>query len=89
MLTSSPEVEEIIKNAANLASDLNHSYVTVEHLSMALLTWDNFKNCVANFGVDIENLLLELDIYLQKQTHLTNHLETTPQKTYALKRVFN
>jgi len=89
MLTSSPEVEQIIKDAASIADNLQHRYVTVEHLTLSLLNFSNFNKCVKNFGCDIDAMTVELDLWLQKQHHLVNTNNDQPQKTYALERVFN
>ena len=89
MLTSSPEVEQIIKDAAAMADNLNHSYVTVEHLTLALLNFSNFNKCVKDFGCDVDTMLIELDVWLKKQHYLVSEQGAQPQKTYALERVFN
>jgi ATP-dependent Clp protease ATP-binding subunit ClpA len=89
MLSSSPEVEQIIKDAAAMADNLNHSYVTVEHLTLALLNFSNFNKCVKDFGCDVDTMLIELDVWLKKQHYLVSEKGTQPQKTYALERVFN
>ena len=89
MLTSSPEVEQIIKDAAAMADNLQHQYVTVDHLTLALLNFDNFKDCVKGFGCDVDTMMIELDVWLKKQTHMHNRDGLQPQKTYALERVFN
>jgi len=89
MLTSSPEVEQIIKDAANMADNLKHKYVTVEHLTLALLNFDNFNKCVKDFGCDVDSMLIELDVWLKKQYYLVAEQDVQAQKTYALERVFN
>ena len=89
-LRSNPEIEEIIANATMLAKEYNHQYVTLEHLLIALIEYPNFLKLLKDFGIDCENLLTDLYVYVSQQHHLISTTDNiTPQRTHALERVFN
>jgi ATP-dependent Clp protease ATP-binding subunit ClpA len=88
-----PEVESIIDTARDLAIDLRHEYVTLEHVSLALIRNQEFRNQVQNFGVDIENLDADIQAYLQSMKNLElesiDPEEFVPKKTNVLERMIN
>ena len=90
MLQTNPEIETIIESATKLAAGKNHEYVTLEHLLTAMVTHGPFNNILTNFGGDIENLVKDLDGYLDTQTFLVSKgYDIVPKKTHSLERVFN
>jgi len=90
MIQPNPEIEVIIENAAQSAKKFNHEYVTLEHLLIALMSYDPFKDLIHNFGCDIENLCQDLEDHLTTQTFLiSKNANVVPRKTHALERVFN
>jgi ATP-dependent Clp protease ATP-binding subunit ClpA len=91
MLQENPEIEKIVEAAVEYAVELGHKYVTVEHLSYALLNNENFAGILNELGVDLESLIAEIEDYLEtKLNKLVNGIpEVEPKKTHALERVFN
>ena len=91
MLQENPEIERIVEAAIEYAIELGHKYVTVEHLTYALLNNENFAGLLDELGVDRENLIAEIEDYLEtKLNKLVNGIpEVEPKKTHALERVFN
>lgn len=91
MLQENPEIEKIVESAIEYAVELGHKYVTVEHLSYALINNQNFGNLLIELGVDRESLLVEIEDYLEtKLNKLVNGtIDVEPKKTHALERVFN
>ena len=91
MLQDNPEIEKIVESAIEYAVELGHKYVTVEHLSYALINNQNFANLLNELGVDRESLLVEIEDYLEtKLNKLVNGTtDVEPKKTHALERVFN
>jgi len=55
MLAHNPEIETIIAKASEYAKELNHEYVTVEHLLLALITYNNFETMLREFGAEYDN----------------------------------
>ncbi len=90
-MRSNPDIEKIISNACLIAKEYRHQYVTLEHLVIALIEFENFKTLLVDFGVDVENLLRDLYEYVGQQDSLVTleEGEVTPQRTHALERVFN
>lgn len=91
-MKDSPEVNSIIQNAANAATTRQHEYVTIEHLLLALITHAPFKKCVKSFGVDIDNMILEVESYLDSLHAIKTNDEkkfSKPSKTASLERTIN
>jgi ATP-dependent Clp protease ATP-binding subunit ClpA len=90
MLKSNPEIELIVEKATQFCKNLKHSYVTVEHLTLALINYKNFRIMLTEFGTDWDGLTAELHTYLSENDAYASKSETTsPQRTHALERVFN
>lgn len=89
-MQNNPEIEQIIESAVRVARDKQHRYVMTEHLLMALLNHQPFRDVVEKFGADVNNLIIELDAYLESQVNLqSDDPDLQPKKTNALERVFN
>lgn len=90
MLESSPEIQNIVENATQLAVTKNHEYVTLEHLLMAMINDGSFYNICESFGVDTVSMTKDIDNYLNGQSFMvSNGYDIVPKKTHSLERVFN
>jgi len=89
MLQSNPEIDLIVKQAVEIALSHEHSYVTLEHMTLALVEYKPFNEMLVNFGADMDGLTSDLKSYIITQTHLKNNTKDAPKKTHALERVFN
>jgi ATP-dependent Clp protease ATP-binding subunit ClpA len=90
MIQPNPEIEVIVNNASESAKNLNHEYVTIEHLLLSITQHEPFGELLSNFGADLAGLQKDLTEYLSTQTYLTTEIEPVkPRKTHALERVFN
>ena len=90
MIQHNPEIETVIASATDLAKKYNHEYVTLEHLTLGLLTFKPWNDLMVAFGVDINGMIGDIDDYLSRQTYLVNaDFDTVPKKTHSLERVFN
>lgn len=89
-MQNSPEIENIIEQSITLAKGLNHSYVTIEHLLLALITHNPFKKCLTGYGIETDMLIDEVTAYVQS-LHAIESTEgdLSPKKTNALERVMN
>jgi len=83
------EIEEIIAKAGEAAKNLQHEYVTLEHLSLAIFQYLPFKEILIKSKFDVDGLVNDLDEYLKLQTDLKYEEFTPPRKTQTLERVFN
>lgn len=89
-MRSNPEIEKIITAATVLARDYKHQYVTLEHLSIALVEFPDFHKLLEDFGVDVENMLRDMYDWVGQRDELVSLEDNvTPQRTHALERVFN
>ena len=91
MLQDNPEIEKIVEAAVEYAVELGHKYVTVEHIAYALVCSDGFGSLLDQYGCDRENLIAELEDYLETKLNklVIGSYEVEPKKTHALERVFN
>src|SRR6056300_1593342 len=90
-MQNNPEIESIIEEAIKLATNNNHKYVTVEHLSLALIRFESFRKVLLSYGVSVPQFEQELEAYIAEQKFLVKEGEKVakPKKTNALERVFN
>lgn len=91
MINPNPEIEVIVADATELAKKQSHEYVTLEHLSLALVVHPPFNQLLRDFGVNVGALQKELVTYLAAQHYLISKDANydAPKKTHALERVFN
>lgn len=88
MLQTNPEIDHIVSEATQLAKNLSHEYVTLEHVFLSMVRFDPFKDLLVQFGADAEGLDSELESYLLQATNLIV-ADIEPKKTHSLERVFN
>jgi ATP-dependent Clp protease ATP-binding subunit ClpA len=90
MIYHNPEIETIIVDAVELARSRNQGYVTLEHLLLAIVNYENFKVLLRDFGVETQVMAQEISEYLDEQTILVStEPNPVPRKTQNLERVFN
>ena len=92
MLRPNPEIELIVEKASEFAAKYGHSYVTVEHLSLALINYKNFRIMLEEFGADFDGLNDSFVKYLtdnQFGKKAKQGEEVRLLRTHALERVFN
>ena len=88
--SSNGDIERIIKAAREYAREANHEYFVVEHLLLSLLHEKNFNTLLTDMGVELEQLIAELEDYLSKITYFAKDDDTdSPKKTASLERVFH
>ena len=90
-MQNNPEIEHILVQAQKIAITKKHEYVTLEHLTLALIRHNRFWQCLEQFGVSPQAIEHDLELYLDSQAILTANkvVKKEPRKTNALERVFN
>ena len=89
-MNNSPEIENIIEQSISYAKEYKHSYVTIEHLLLALVTFTPFRKCLENYGVQTDLMIDEIKSYVQSlHAIVTTEEDFSPKKTNALERVMN
>jgi ATP-dependent Clp protease ATP-binding subunit ClpA len=87
---SNGDLEKVVKIAKQFAIDNNHQYYTVEHLLVSMLHERGFSKILREIGVDVDNLVVELENYIFENIPVAKDSETVePKKTQSLERVFN
>lgn len=90
MFSQNPEIDTIIQESTQLARDLNHSYVTVEHVTLSLVNYKPFKELLVKFGADVDSLKKDLEDYLLSRDELVvENSGPELKKTNSLERIFN
>ncbi|NDB57867.1 AAA family ATPase [bacterium] len=88
--SSNGDLEKVVKIAKQFAIDNNHQYYTVEHLLVSMLHERGFSKILKEIGVDVENLVLDLENYIFDNTPVAKDTDAAePKKTQSLERVFN
>ena len=88
-MQSSPEIEQIVDNAVQIARKQQHEYVLTEHLLLAMLRHEPFNRVLTKYGVDTKLFDQELESYVNSLTNLVKGTNVQPRKTNALERCFN
>ena len=89
-MQNNPEIEYIVDQAVKIARDKHHEYVITEHLLLSLIRHAPFRKTLDNFGVEVDQMDQEVDVYLDSLKSLTKPGEDVqPRKTQTLERLFN
>lgn len=90
---SNGDINKVIARAREIATDLVHEYITVEHLLLSIAYERSFHTLLDNLGVQIEPMIDEIEDYLANQPVYVNNSDSDedyePKKTVGLERVFN
>jgi ATP-dependent Clp protease ATP-binding subunit ClpA len=89
MLQPNPEIEVIVNSAIKSAKELNHEYVTLEHLLKGIITYKPFAGLLVAYGIDVASMVSDVENYLSVQNYLVSNHATEPKKTHSLERMFN
>lgn len=85
------DIEAVVLTAVNTANDLNHEYMTVEHLTLALLQNETVLKDISKLDVDLVRIADDLDGYLHNNEYngleMVNGSKGNPKKTIAVERV--
>jgi ATP-dependent Clp protease ATP-binding subunit ClpA len=88
-MQNNPEIEQLVENSVKLARDRRHEYVLTEHLLLAMIRYNPFRQVLKKFGVDVDMFDQELDAYLEGLVNLVTDKDVAPRKTNGLERTFN
>lgn len=88
-----PEIEQITDYAISIAKKKNHEYVLLEHILLALVSYEPFYKCMKGYGVQIDGMINDIDDYLDTLKRIPLGTARgdidSPRRTSALERVFN
>lgn len=85
-----PEIEQITDYAIAIAKKKGHEYVLLEHLLVALVSYEPFYHVLKRYGVQVDEMIMEIESYLEGllQTPPSDP-DYQPKRTNTLERVFN
>ena len=95
MVEPSTELQAVFDKAVSDAKKLNHEYVTLEHLTHAMLCEENFQQHIEDFGADSKLLKHNLENYLKTKLESIQidmnqvSKKWKPKKTQTVERVLN
>ena len=95
MVEPSTELQAVFDKAVSDAKKLSHEYVTLEHLTYAMLCEEHFQQHIEEFGADSQLLKHNLENYLKTklesiQIDMTDlSKKWKPKKTQTVERVLN
>ena len=89
-MQNNPEIEQLIEQTIRLAKDKQHEYVLTEHLLLALIRHQPFRQCITKFGIEVDVMDAEVDAWLNAQRSIYSTApDLQPKRTTALERIFN
>jgi len=91
MIEPSQHLHNIFNNAVEIAKQLNHEYITVEHLIYSIIDDKESFEMISNFGANVEFIKSNLDHYLKNNLSEITALGKVqkPKKTTSVERVLN
>jgi len=91
MIEPSQNLHNVFEHSVNVAKQLKHEYLTVEHILFSIMCDQESYRALENFGADSEFIKVNLESYLKK--NLTEIVVETkdlkPKKTSSVERVLN
>ena len=93
MVEPSEDLKLVFEKAIKDARNLNHEYVTVEHLLFSILCSETLVNLLKGYGADVDYVKTNLEHHLKTgcddiKTEYTN-AKQKPKKTQTVERVLN
>lgn len=91
MVEPSKELQLVFDKAIKDAKNLQHEYVTLEHLLFAMLCEENFESQLKNYGADVGFVKSNIEHHLKKNCDdiKTEEKKFKPKKTSTVERVLN
>ena len=86
---SNGNIDKVVKVAKEFARQENHEYITIEHLLLSMLSEKNLYKTFEDAGVQTDNLIAELEQYINSTNLRAKNNQEFPKKTHSLERVFN
>jgi ATP-dependent Clp protease ATP-binding subunit ClpA len=91
MVEPSDNLQAVFEKAIDTAKNLNHEYLTIEHLLFAMLCEESFANAIQGYGSDPEYIKKNLEHYLKNKCDEITAAGpiAKPKKTQVVERVLN
>jgi ATP-dependent Clp protease ATP-binding subunit ClpA len=91
MIEPSQNLQTIFENAVNTARELDHEYITIEHIVYSIMCDEEAYVLINGFGADANFIKTNLDHYLKNNLNdiKTADPKSKPKKTNSVERVLN
>jgi ATP-dependent Clp protease ATP-binding subunit ClpA len=91
MIEPSQSLQNIFENAVEIAKDLQHEYITIEHLVFSIVSDNDAAAHLTEFGADINFIKTNLGHYLKNNLNeiKSSDQNIKPKKTHNVERVLN
>jgi ATP-dependent Clp protease ATP-binding subunit ClpA len=91
MIEPSQNLQQIFDNAVSVAKDLQHEYITIEHLVYSIMCDQESYQIMENYGADANFIKTNLDHYIKNNLKeiVINETDHKPKKTSSVERVLN
>jgi ATP-dependent Clp protease ATP-binding subunit ClpA len=91
MIEPSQNLQQIFDNAVSVAKQLQHEYITVEHLVYSIMCDQESFQVIENYGADANFIKTNLDHYLKNNLTeiVIDETDHKPKKTTSVERVLN
>jgi ATP-dependent Clp protease ATP-binding subunit ClpA len=91
MIEPSQNLQTIFENAVNTARELDHEYITIEHIVYSIMCDEEAYALINGFGADANFIKTNLDHYLKNNLNdiKTDNPKSKPKKTNSVERVLN
>ena len=91
MIEPSQQLQLIFENSVSVAKQLNHEYVTIEHLLFGIVSDEDSFKLLEGFGADALFIKTNIEHYIKNNLNdiKTTDPNTRPRKTNSVERVLN
>jgi len=91
MLEPSEELQNVFEKALEIAASFMHEYLTIEHLTLAILTDEKFVEFIKDYPSDLNYVRANLDHFIRNNlvSIVGSSKKIKPQKTASVERCLN
>ena len=91
MIEPSQNLQQIFDNAVTVAKNMQHEYITIEHLVYSIMCDQESYQIIENYGADANFIKTNLDHYIKNNLKeiVINETNYKPKKTSSVERVLN
>ena len=91
MIEPSQNLQKIFENSVDVARQLGHEYITIEHIVFGIMNDPESFTMVESFGADANFIKTNLEHYLKNNMNdiKTSDPKSKPKKTNSVERVLN
>ena len=91
MIEPSQNLQQIFDNAVSVAKNMQHEYITIEHLVYSIMCDQESYQIIENYGADANFIKTNLDHYIKNNLKeiVVNETDYKPKKTSSVERVLN